>query len=278
VAFDYPEYLACFLAGDDEALVERYFAPDCEMHSGGGVRRGHRGMREFLAWAHDGVRECPRVQHYVQDDRTLFADIDMDFHATSHRPDFPFGELFPGDSLTVKFLARYDLAADGRITCLKTMTWPPGRGVTTLPPLGPHPSQIAAYHAYAAAFSAGDAARFTRFYWPEVVLELGRVPPIHGAQAIGEFYAAMFERVRETLTVHAIDAHEDRLVVHCTSCFTAVADAPDFVVGALAKGDWVDVRVIVTYALREGRIVHIGVQRGGEPVFTRASESASPNI
>jgi len=26
----------------------------------------------------------------------------------------------------------------------------------------------------------------------------------------------------------------------------------------------------VTYALREGRIAHIGVKRGGEPVFTRA--------
>ena len=268
--FDYPEYLACFLTGDDDALVERYFAPDCEMHSSGGVRRGHSGMREFLAWAHDGVRECPRVQHYVQDERTLFADIDMDFHATKHRPDFPFGALHPGDSLTVKFLAHYDLDADGRITCLKTMTWPAGQGVTTLPPLGAHPSQIAAYHAYAAAFSAGDAERFARFYWPDVVLELGSVPPIHGAQGIADFYTAMFAKVRETLTIHSLDARDDRLVVDCTSRFTAIQDAHDFVVGALAKGDFIDVRVIVTYALREGRIAHIGVKRGGEPVFTRA--------
>jgi hypothetical protein len=268
-SFDYPEYLACFLTGDDDGLIERFFAPDCEMHSAGGVRRGHSGMREFLAWAHDGVRECPRVQHYVQDERTLFADIDMDFHATKHRPDFPFGELHPGDRVTVKFLARYDLDADKRITRLKTMTWPPGQGVTTLPPLGPHPSQIAAYHAYASAFSAGDAARFTRFYWPDVVLELGRVPPIFGAQGIADFYTAMFEKVRETLTIHSLDASDERLVVDCTSRFTAIQDAPDFVVGALAKGDFIDVRVTVTYALREGRIAHIGVQRGGEPVFHR---------
>jgi len=270
MAFDYPAYLACFLTGDDDALVARFFAPDCEMHSAGGIRRGHAGMREFLRWAHDGVRECPRVQHYIQDTATLFADIDMDFHATKHRPDFPFGALFPGDSLTVKFLARYDLDPEGRITCLKTMTWPAGQGVTTLPPLGPHSSQIAAYHAYAAAFSAGDAARFTRFYWPDVVLELGSVPPIRGARGIAKFYTAMFRSVRETLTIHALDASEERLVVDCTSRFTAVAHAPDFVIGALAKGDFIDVRVIVTYTLEAGRIRHIGVQRGGKPVFTRA--------
>ncbi len=268
--FNYPEYLACFLTGDDETLVERFFAPDCEMHTAGGIRRGHQGMREFLGWAHDGVRECPRVQHYVQDARSLFADIDMDFHATKHRPDFPFGALHPGDSLTVKFLARYDLDAQGRITCLKTMTWPPGTGVTTIPPLGAHPSQIGAYHAYAAAFSAGDAARFTRFYWPDVVLELGSVPPIHGARGIADFYTAMFASVRETLTIHALDASEERLVVTCTSRFTAIADASDFVIGALAKGDFIDVRVIVTYTLDQGLIRHIRVERGGEPVFTRA--------
>ena len=268
--FNYPAYLACFLDGDDEGLVERFFAPTCEMHSASGVRRGHQGMREFLQWAHDGVRECPRVQRYVQDETCLFADIDMDFHATKHRPDFPFGELYPGDSITVKFLARYDLDAEGRITCLKTMTWPPGKGVTTLPPLGDHPSQIAAYHAYAAAFSAGDAARFTRFYWPDVVLELGSVPAIHGAQGIADFYTAMFRSVRETLTIHALDASAEKLVVDCTSRFTAIQDAPDFVIGALAEGDFIDVRVIVTYTLEEGRIRHIGVKRGGNPVFTRA--------
>ena len=269
--FDYPAYLACFLTGDDDALVERFFARDCEMHSANGVLRGHEELRAFLHAAHDGVRECPRVQHVARAGQQLFAEIDMDFHATKHRPDFPFGEMFPGDSLTVKFLARYELDAEEKVRRLVTMVWPPGRGVSTLPPLGPHPSQIAAYHAYAAAFSAGDAARFTRFYWPDVVLELGSVPPIHGADAIAAFYGRMFQSVRETLTIHALEVDEARLVADCTSRFTAIADAPDFVVGALAKGDWIDVRVIVTYALDQGRIRHIGVKRGGEPVFHRAS-------
>ena len=272
MTFDYHAYLDCFLTGDDDALVERFFAEDCAMHSGSGIRRGKQGMKEFLAWAHDGVRECPRLQRFVQEADVVFADIDMDFHATRHRPDFPFGELFPGDSVTVKFLARYDLDGAGKITRLTTSAWPPEQGVTKAPLLGGHPGQVAAYHAYAAAFSAGDPSRYTRFYTPDAVLQLSSVGRIEGADAIAAFYTTMFERVRETLTIHAIDADDARIVVDCTSRFTAIADAPDFVVGALAKGDHIDVRVIVTYALSDGLICHIGVERAGEPVFSRGGQ------
>jgi len=269
--FDYLAYLDQFLTGDDEGLVERFFAKDCEMHTSSGIFAGHEGMREFLAKAHDGVRECPRLQHYVQDERTVFADIDMDFHATAHRPHFPFGEMYPGDSLTVKFLARYDLDDAGKITRLTTMAWPPGKGVTTLPPLGSHPSQIAAYHAYAAAFSAGDPARYTRFYTQDVVLNLPSVGRFEGAQAIADFYSAMFQSVVETLTIHSLEATDDQVIVDCTSRFTAIADAADFSVMPLRKGDFIDVRVTVTYCLREGYICQIDVQRGGDPVVTRAA-------
>jgi ketosteroid isomerase-like protein len=270
LSFDYHAYLDCFLTGDDEALVAQFFAEDCEMRSSSGVRRGLAGMREFLNWAHDGVRECPRLQHYVQDANTVFADIDMDFHATKHRRDFPFGELHPGDSLTVKFFARYDLDEHGKVKVLTTAAWPPGVGVTALPLLGAHPSQIAAYHAYAAAFSNADPARFKRFYTEDVVLELGSVPRIEGADGIASFYTAMFSTVRETLTIHDLAASDERIVVYCTSRFTAVADAPDFVVAPLTKGEWVEVGVKVTYALREGRICHISVARTRDPLRSNA--------
>jgi hypothetical protein len=196
----------------------------------------------------------------------LFAEIDMDFHATGPRPDFPFQPMLPGDSITVKFLAHYILNELGKVWRLKTMTWPAGKGVTTLPPLGPHPSQLAAYSAYTAAFSAGDAARFTRFYTEDVELLLGSVPPMKGPQAIAGFYREMFKRVRESLTVHGITASEHEVVSDTTSRFTAVADAPDFVVGPLRKGDYIEVRVIVTYTLRDGLIERIAVKRSGEPV------------
>jgi len=268
-AFDYDAYIALFNSGDDAALLDRWFAEDCVMESSSGIRRGKQAMREFLAWAHDDVRECPRVQHYLQAGRTLFADIDMDFHATKARPDFPFAALLPGDSVTVKFLARYDVDETGRIVWLRTMTWPPGQGVTTLPLLGAHPSQQAAYQAYTTAFSAGDPARYTRFYTDDVELALPSVPPIKGRDGIADFYTTMFRTVRESLTLHSVDASDTRIVADTTSRFTAVADAPDFVVGALAKGEWIDVRVVVTYHLRDGLIERIAVQRAGEPVFGR---------
>jgi len=271
MTFDYEAYIADFLTGDDEGLVARWFAPDCVMESGSGTFEGHAGMRRFLAWAHDGVRECPRIVAHAQQGRDLFAEIDMDFHVTRERADFPFGHLFPGDSITVKFLAHYELNDAGKIWRLKTMVWPVEKGVTKLPPLGPHPSQLAAYGAYAAAFSNGDPERYTRFYTDDVELLLGSVPPMRGKQAIADFYTAMFKRVRESLTVHSISASEREVVSDTTSRFTAIADAPDFVVGALRQGDYIEVRVIVTYTLRDGLIERIAVKRAGEPVTYRAT-------
>ncbi len=42
---DYQAYEALFNTGDDEALVERFFAPDCRMVSANGVREGREGLR-----------------------------------------------------------------------------------------------------------------------------------------------------------------------------------------------------------------------------------------
>ena len=159
---------------------------------------------------------------------------------------------------------------EGKVTKLVTAAWPPEQGVTKLPPLGGHPSQLAAYRAYASAFSNGDASRYTRFYTDDVVLDLSSLPPIETAKGIAAFYDVMFQSVRETLTIHTIDANDERIEVDCTSTFTAIEDAPDFVVGALAKGDSVDVHILASYTLRDGYICKIHTRRGGDPVFNRA--------
>ena len=52
--------------------------------------------------------------------------------------------------------------------------------------------------------------------------------------------------------IHSIEADDEKIEVDCTSRFTAIADAPDFVVGSLAKGDFVEVPILATYALRDG--------------------------
>ena len=106
---DYAAYETLFNTGDDAALVARFFAPDTRMISSNGVREGAVGLLAFLRWAHDGVREVMRPQAVLGRPGLLFAEVDMDFHATKHRPDFPFGELQPGDSVTVKFFVTYRL-------------------------------------------------------------------------------------------------------------------------------------------------------------------------
>ncbi|MGZ3257251.1 MAG: nuclear transport factor 2 family protein, partial [Croceibacterium sp.] len=197
---DYQAYEQLFNTGDDEALVARFFATETCMVSGNGTREGAEELLEFLRWAHDGVREVMRPQTVLSRDGLLFAEVDMDFHATKHRPDFPFGEMHPGDLITVKFFVTYELNSEGRIAELKSMTWPPERGVTKLPRLGSHPSQLAAFQAYSAAFSSAEFERFPQFYTEDVVLHLtSSVGDIHGREGIVEFYRPMFERVRETV-------------------------------------------------------------------------------
>ena len=261
---DYQAYEALFNTGDDAALVERFFTPDCAMLSATGIRRGRDELLAFLNWAHDGVREVMRPQLVLEGESVLFAEVDMDFHATRERPDFPFAHLFPGDLVTVKFFVTYALDGDGLIRELKSMTWPPEKGVSRLPRLGSHPGQVAAFHAYAAAFSNGDCERFPQFYTEDVVLTLSSVGAIEGRQGIVDFYRPMFERVRESVTVENFSASDDKLAIDALSRFTAIADAPDFVVAPLKKGEFVEVPVHVEYTLRDGLICRIDVTRNGE--------------
>ncbi len=146
------------------------------------------------------------------------------------------------------------------------MTWPPGKGVSRVPRLGAHPTQVAAFHSYVAAFSNADFERFPRFYTEDVLLELGSVPPIKGRQGIIDFYRPMFERVRENLTINSVQATDTGIELDAVTRFTAIQDAPDFVVAPLKRGELVEGRVLVSYRLREGLISRMSVRRGGEMV------------
>ena len=262
---NYDDYIALFNTGDDAALVERYFAEDVVFTGGTRESRGKAALLTFLNWAHDGVREVMRPQNVLRDGDFIFAEIDMDFHASKERADFPFGHLHPGDQVTVKFFVTYRLR-EGRVIELKSMTWPPDKGVTRLSKLGSHPSQLAAFRAYTAAFSNADFERFPTFYTDDVLLTLGSVPPLPGRQAIMDFYRPMFSRVRESLTVLSVSATDDAIALDAITRFTAIKDAPDFVVGALKAGEYIEGRVLVDYQLRNGLISRISVRRGSEMV------------
>lgn len=268
---DYDVYEACFNTGDDAELVERFFHDDIRFTGGARDYAGKAELMRFLDWAHDGVREVMRPQLVLSSGDNLFAEVDMDFHASKERPEFPFGHLHPGDMVTVKFFVTYQLR-DGKIAHLKSMTWPPGKGVSSLPRLGPHPSQIAAFHSYVSAFSNADTERFPKFYAPDVVLRLNdRIPPLVGPDAIAAFYGQMFRSVREKLTIHSVEATDTAIHLHATTRFTAIEDAPDFSVGPLRKGEYIEGKVFVDYVLRDGLIAAINVRRDGEMATHRAA-------
>jgi len=261
---DYRAYVRDFNTGDDRGLVEKYFATDTQMISGSGVRSGHKGMNEFLAWAHDGVREIIRPQVVMWDKDHIFAEVDMDFIASKARPDFTFGALQPGDILTVKFFAHYTVV-NGKIKTLKTMTWKPETGVTKAPKLGDQAGQRAAFIAYTRAFSGGLADKYSSFYTDDVKLQLSSVGELNGKKAIVDFYTKMFRTVREDLVINQIVYDDNAIVGDFVSVFTAVEDAPDFVVAPLKKGESIRVPVFVYYTLKGGLISNIRVARSGPP-------------
>jgi hypothetical protein len=92
------------------------------------------------------------------------------------------------------------------------------------------------------------------------------VPPIHGRQGIVDFYRPMFRRIRENLTIHDVRATDSTIEMEATMRFTALEDAPDFVVAPLSAGEYLEGRVLVSYKLRNGLISHIASRRAGELV------------
>lgn len=267
---DYDAYVRDFNSGNDAGLIEKYYAQDTVMISASGSYHGHQGMNEFLAWAHDGVREILRPVSVVQDEDDIFVEVDMDFVASKERPEFPFGHLLPGDIVTVKFLAHYTVNAEGLITQLQTMTWEPEKGVSKLPKLGTHAGQQAAFYAYTAAFSAGLAPQYSSYYTDDVTLVLPSAPALAGKQAIIDYYSAMRGQVRESVEVQSVVFGEHALSAQVFSNFTAVADAPDFPVGPLRAGQAWRVPLNVNYTLRDGLISRIEVSRLGEPQLLEA--------
>ncbi len=142
--------------------------------------------------------------------------------------------------------------------------------------LGGTPDQIAAFRDYVAAFSEADFDRFTAYYTDDVTLILNdTMPPIIGPDAIAAFYRPIFARLRERLAVQAIRADNERIELDATMRFTALADAPDFMLGPLQAGEFLEAPVTVTYQLRDGLIAHISVAR--HSAFVRGWLAGSPS-
>lgn len=112
------------------------------------------------------------------------------------------------------------------------------------------------YAEYLAAFNRNDFAGFAKFYADDVVLELP-VATLRGRQAIVEFYTKVKGQVRETLTVGQFVSDEHGLAVEADTEFLAIADAPDFIVRPMKKGDVIRSTSFIFYELRDGKFSRI---------------------
>ncbi|HXX17994.1 MAG TPA: nuclear transport factor 2 family protein [Candidatus Acidoferrum sp.] len=261
---NYQNYVELFNSGNDEALVKTYFTEDTVFSGGARAFHGAAELLKFLHWAHDGIREILRPQVVAQNKDHILAEIDIDFHALVDKPDFQFKPLKKGEMTTVKFFVVYYLR-DGKVCHLKASTWPVEQGVSKpTPRLGGTLEQRQAFNEYTKAFSNADFDRFPQYYNDDVTCELGSGITLRGKDGILNFYREMFKTVRENLTIHRFVADENGIAADVTTQFTAIEDAPNFVVGPLKKGECIRGRVFVHYVLRDGKISKISVARAGE--------------
>ncbi|WP_162321101.1 nuclear transport factor 2 family protein [Nesterenkonia haasae] len=263
--FDYDEYVEAFNRGDDDALVDGFFAEDVFFAGNSMTLQGREELRAFLHNAHNGVRETLRHQAIAREDNELAVEVDMDFHATDDRPDFVFGPLRAGEHMTVKFFCFYQLSGD-KISSLKTATWAPNREVT-VPPTSFTTGTLGkrTYLNYVLAFNSQDTDGFLQFYDDEIQVKLPSFDePLHGKAAVKRFYENMYHTVHEEIDVRSVILDEGGIAADVVCRFTAVDDAHDFVLGPLLTGESYEADMFVHYALRNGKINRVSVARRSE--------------
>lgn len=137
MAFDFDGYQKTFNSGDDDGAMEYWeddlsatfpISPTQVVE----VASNKEEFRQFLAAAHNGIREVMRLQSYLESDTQIFAEFDMDFWASKDRPDFDQGALKAGEFLTVKMFGLYTLR-NGRLWKMRMAFWPANQGVSEPP-------------------------------------------------------------------------------------------------------------------------------------------------
>jgi SnoaL-like domain len=109
------------------------------------------------------------------------------------------------------------------------------------------------YAEYIAAFNRDDFEGFSKYYADDVVLQLGKRKTIHGRQGIIDFYREVKARIRETLVINAMVADEEGLAVEVATEFYALEDWPDFIAGAIRKGESIHIVSWAFYTIVNGK-------------------------
>jgi hypothetical protein len=106
---------------------------------------------------------------------------------------------------------------------------------------------------YIASFNRDDFAGFSQYYADDVVLQLGNRKTLHGRQAIIDFYCEVKSKIRETLVLRTVVADETGLAAEIATEFHALEDWPDFIAGAIRKGESIHIVSWVFYTIVNGR-------------------------
>src|SRR5580658_6471595 len=106
---------------------------------------------------------------------------------------------------------------------------------------------------YIASFNRDDFEGFSKYYAEDVVLQLGTRKTLRGRQAIIDFYREVKSRIRETLVIRNIVADETGLAVEVATEFHALEDWPDFIAGAIRKGESIHIVSWAFYTIVNGK-------------------------
>ena len=213
-----------------------------------------------------------RPQTVIRNDNKIFAEVDMDFHSTVYRDDWPYGKLRPGDTISVlphcffnaymviqiKFFALYTLNDDEKVVEFKAATWPPGAGISKYPRLGASNNQRAAFMAFIAAFSVSEFETFPKFYTSDVVLSVPGRGTFKGFESVVNFYKQFFAKIQESLEVEQLICDDAAIYAKMTANFTGLQDSTNYF-GDFKKGATMSLKVYVVYGLRDGLISSIDV-------------------
>ena len=112
------------------------------------------------------------------------------------------------------------------------------------------------YAKYLELYNLGDHRELVRkFCTDDVVFEAGALKQVfNGKDEVTEFLLGLQDGVRDVLRAQVVLQSDDYILAETDMDFHAQRDLPDFPFGALKKGEYLTIKVLVVYYLRDDKI------------------------
>src|SRR5579862_7966435 len=113
------------------------------------------------------------------------------------------------------------------------------------------------YRQYIQAFNSGDDARLVREYFTDDLIFQSGSRVLRGREELLKFLNWAHDGVREIIRAQVVMQDESHIFAEIDMDFQATRDRPDFVFGALKSGEYLTVKFLVLYYLRDGKIAQL---------------------